>query len=49
MELTKRLSIKTVPSTVILNRDKRIKFINNGFVSGKILKHQLKGLAENAS
>ncbi len=41
LEMTKLLKIKTVPSTVILGRNKNVKFINNGYASDTLLKEQL--------
>lgn len=40
-ELTKQFNIKTVPSTVLLNAEKEVKYINNGYTAGLILKEQL--------
>jgi thioredoxin-like negative regulator of GroEL len=44
LEITKHLNIKTVPSTVILNAEQKINYINSGFTAGKILQEQLKAL-----
>ncbi len=44
LEITKHLNIKTVPSTVVLNHDKKINYINSGYTAGKILKEQLNKL-----
>ena len=44
LEITKHLNIKTVPSTVILNSEKKINYVNSGYTEGKILKEQLKEL-----
>jgi len=41
LEITKHLNIKTVPSTVLLNTEKKINYINSGFTADKILKEQL--------
>jgi thioredoxin-like negative regulator of GroEL len=41
LKLTKHLNIKTVPSTVILNSEKNIRFINNGYISSAVLEKQL--------
>ncbi len=44
LEKTKHLNIKTVPSTVVLNAEKKIRYINSGYTAGAILKEQLKKL-----
>jgi thioredoxin-like negative regulator of GroEL len=44
VEITKYLNIKTVPSTVVLNAEKKINYVNSGFTAGKILEEQLKKL-----
>ena len=41
LEITKHLNIKTVPSTVVLNHEKKINYINSGYTAGDILKKQL--------
>ena len=48
LKITKHLNIKTVPSTGVLNPEKKINYINSGFTAGKILKEQLKEI-ENSS
>ncbi|MEJ2615666.1 MAG: thioredoxin family protein [Ignavibacteriaceae bacterium] len=44
LDITKYLNIKTVPSTVVLNHEKKINYINSGYTAGKILKEQLNEL-----
>lgn len=44
LEITKHLNIKTVPSTVILNKEMKINFINSGYTDSNTLKEQLKKL-----
>ncbi len=41
IELTKQLNIKTVPATVLLSQDKKLRFVNNGYVSDILLNKQL--------
>ena len=40
-ELVKQLNIRTVPSTAVVSKERIIKFINNGFISGEKLKLQI--------
>lgn len=40
-EIVKHLNIKTVPSTVILNPEQKVNYINSGFTAGTRLKEQL--------
>ncbi len=47
LKISKHLNIKTVPSTVVLNPEKKINYINSGFTAGKILKEQLKEIGNN--
>lgn len=47
LEITKHLNIRTVPSTVILNNDKDIRFINTGYVPGIKLREQLNKIYAN--
>ena len=44
LEITKHLNIKTVPSTIVLNHEKKINYINSGYTAGNILKEQLNKL-----
>ena len=41
LDITRHLNIKTVPSTVVLNHEKKINYINSGYAAGNILKEQL--------
>ena len=41
-EIAKHLNIKTVPSTVILNTEQKVNYINSGFTAAARLKEQLK-------
>ena len=41
LDITRHLNIKTVPSTVVLNHEKKINYINSGYTAGNILKEQL--------
>ena len=43
-EITKQLNIRTVPSTIVLNSEKKIRYINSGYTADSILKEQLKKL-----
>ena len=40
-EITKHLNIKTVPSTVVLNSKKKIRYINSGYTAAAVLEKQL--------
>ena len=44
LEIAKHLNIKTVPSTIVLNHEKKINYINSGYTAGDILKEQLNEL-----
>jgi thioredoxin-like negative regulator of GroEL len=44
LDLTKKLNIKTLPSTVVINSGKNIQFINNGYAADSTLKKQLEEL-----
>ncbi len=41
LEIVNHLNIMTVPSTIVLNNEKKINYINSGYTPGKILKEQI--------
>lgn len=40
-EITKELNIKTVPSTAVVSKERMVRFINTGYISGEKLRLQL--------
>jgi thioredoxin-like negative regulator of GroEL len=44
LDIANHLNIKTVPSTVVLNHEKKINYMDSGYTAGKVLKEQLNEL-----